>query len=1555
MATKGLQIRVSSDSTKARADLSKLNKSVKSLDTQAQRLTKSFKQAAIGITAAFSGAAVIRGITKASDGLIGLENQLTLVVGKGKQVNNTLLALRRQSNEVGVSIGQTTTTFNRFGLSLRGKASVEQLLTTTKAINQAALISGASSESAKAAIIQLGQGLASGTLRGEELNSVLEQTPRIAQAIATGMKVPFEKLREEAKAGRITSDAVFKAILNQAKKIDDEYKTLNFTVEQFALVAKDNFSFLVAEIDRTLGVSELIRDSLEQLGLAFFKVASNWSTSIRDINSRILLFKLDVRAFVREVNQNLAGLFDVDISQAEFNRRFSSLVSQFEGLLPTIKFNFEPIVLDDYVPDLEAIKTKVGEFTTAIAGFFEKLYTAVIGNSSWPDMWYKGERSITGSLWNSAMRTGRDGVKAFTADIKGYFEKLAPKVESLWRNMWNRITTVGGEVSVDEFGELNVKQNLLGRSYDSLIAKIDEQNKKLRTQVKLWESIKGRIDRAITAASTFGGAAITDPNTGDLTGFEKNLLGRSIDDASESVGNLQNVINKLSFDKIKEQGVNSFKELKKAAAALTTTNNPITDVFTGDILDFEKNSFGSAIDLVNNLLELGKSKINFVNELANEVVTQKNIGQIIGEEFIKKLTVDQERLGAILFTAISIGSVGRAIAFKGALLYTVAELIIDTESLNNAVESASKGLGKLIGDIIGGVISEEGESSVIGASILKLISTAFEGVREGLRESLTEITVDKEFGELTTTNPFNELGLDIAAAIVTGIGAGLSANILSKILFGKGLFNLKTAFGLYFLQQGLVKGGKFANKAGGFLAASLGLPGIAATAGTTATGATAAVSAASTAGSRVRVVDPVTGGVSFKNKTTPRLGTLSKVAGGALAGFKGAKGSPGLNRLGGIGLSILFADLLFGTDEQGRFTNIIASSIDSSIKAALSVVGLDFGSGLKEAGEEEGASIFSYIFLGFGAYLAGATLTNLVSSISGAILGALKAGTLAAGKAFIAAGGLATFLPAGVFALSISISDIVFNKDTKIPEIRRGNGANTQGEGDDLVNTGTASAVNSVTDKYYLPDDPYGSPSDLGVPYNLGKIDGLKEAFEKRYLNINVNNLTVTDGELNVSTDAANAFGLPQYRRASGGPISGPGTGTSDDIPAMLSNGEYVIKASSARKFGRGFLDRINQGVNPLGFNGGGLVEDDPTFIRLLERRAALGMSLRGAAPSAVAGINEDLVALNKQIAQYAETIAKDSESAAKDSKEINNGVKTGNALTKVTQKLTKDILKSLDENALDVSRQDFLDTDFFGSGLATTSTFDSTGAFAESLKTEEVDSTLKNAFSTALGQALRTGDVKGALTGLLDTVTNKIIDNFVNGIADSLFGEGTGILGSLGNIFGGEEGESPLSGLTKDLKKSVGGLFEGLSDSLGGLFEGIGSLFSGAGGGGGGLLGGLFSIGSSLLGAFGGIGGTTGSFGLPKSFSQGGTVPSTNYSQAGVDSVPALLTPGEMVVKRSAVNNMRQQGGNNSQQVVNLNITGDISTATKKEVMKMIPQIAGGVNYTNRQNNYKG
>ena len=70
---------------------------------------------------------------------------------------------------------------------------------------------------------------------------------------------------------------------------------------------------------------------------------------------------------------------------------------------------------------------------------------------------------------------------------------------------------------------------------------------------------------------------------------------------------------------------------------------------------------------------------------------------------------------------------------------------------------------------------------------------------------------------------------------------------------------------------------------------------------------------------------------------------------------------------------------------------------------------------------------------------------------------------------------------------------------------------------------------------------------------------------------------------------SANMIALGIGEHAQGGYITGPGTGTSDSIPAMLSNGEYVMSASAVDRIGTPLLDAMNHGAS-VGYAGGGLV-----------------------------------------------------------------------------------------------------------------------------------------------------------------------------------------------------------------------------------------------------------------------------------------------------------------------------------------------------------------------------
>ena len=88
--------------------------------------------------------------------------------------------------------------------------------------------------------------------------------------------------------------------------------------------------------------------------------------------------------------------------------------------------------------------------------------------------------------------------------------------------------------------------------------------------------------------------------------------------------------------------------------------------------------------------------------------------------------------------------------------------------------------------------------------------------------------------------------------------------------------------------------------------------------------------------------------------------------------------------------------------------------------------------------------------------------------------------------------------------------------------------------------------------------------------------------------------------------------------------------------------------------------------------------------------------------------------------------------------------------------------------------------------------------------------------------------------------------------------------------------------------------------------------------------------------------------------FADGGIVPSTPSSKSYADSVPAMLQPGELVVPVDQVGNFLNGGGSGGGQTFNINVTGDVTRATRSEIVKMMPEIAAGTNMLNKEGNYR-
>lgn len=229
----------------------------------------------------------IQGLKKAvdlSDSLVSMRARLDRM-NDGLQTTQELETMIYQSAQRSRdSFTDTMGLVSQLG-TMAGDAfsSSKEIVQFAEQLNKQLALSGASGSSAQAAILQLEQGLASGVLRGDELNSVMEQAPALAKSIADYMQVSVGELREMGSQGQITADIVKNALFAAAKDTNAEFEKTPMTWAQVWTVASNT---AVRALDPLLTAINWVANNLDvaiplvvSLGAAFgvLLIAANWT------------------------------------------------------------------------------------------------------------------------------------------------------------------------------------------------------------------------------------------------------------------------------------------------------------------------------------------------------------------------------------------------------------------------------------------------------------------------------------------------------------------------------------------------------------------------------------------------------------------------------------------------------------------------------------------------------------------------------------------------------------------------------------------------------------------------------------------------------------------------------------------------------------------------------------------------------------------------------------------------------------------------------------------------------------------------------------------------------------------------------------------------------------------------------------------------------------------------------------------------------------------------------------------------------------------------------
>lgn len=171
---------------------------------------------------------------------LNLSDQLTSTTARMNLMNDGLQTTQDLQNMIYLSAERargsyqaTADAVSKLGL-MAGDAfgSSQEIIAFMEQVNKQFTIAGTEAASVDAAMLQLTQAMASGVLRGEELNSIFEQAPTIIQTIADYLDVPIGSIREMAAEGQITADIVKSAMFAAADETNAKFENMPKTFSQ---------------------------------------------------------------------------------------------------------------------------------------------------------------------------------------------------------------------------------------------------------------------------------------------------------------------------------------------------------------------------------------------------------------------------------------------------------------------------------------------------------------------------------------------------------------------------------------------------------------------------------------------------------------------------------------------------------------------------------------------------------------------------------------------------------------------------------------------------------------------------------------------------------------------------------------------------------------------------------------------------------------------------------------------------------------------------------------------------------------------------------------------------------------------------------------------------------------------------------------------------------------------------------------------------------------------------------------------------------------------------
>ena len=207
----------------------RFNRKVRDGSTAADGMWRKLK----GVVATVGGLAAVKQIVGVSDNLASTKARLNLIVDDGGSVaalEKKIMASAQRSRSAYFDTASAIASMGANAKSAFG--STDEIIAFMEQINKQFVIGGASAQGQAAAMTQLTQAMAAGALRGEELNSILENAPGIARAIESYMGAAEGSIKNYAEQGLVTAEVVKNAMFAAADETNARFESMPKTWAQ---------------------------------------------------------------------------------------------------------------------------------------------------------------------------------------------------------------------------------------------------------------------------------------------------------------------------------------------------------------------------------------------------------------------------------------------------------------------------------------------------------------------------------------------------------------------------------------------------------------------------------------------------------------------------------------------------------------------------------------------------------------------------------------------------------------------------------------------------------------------------------------------------------------------------------------------------------------------------------------------------------------------------------------------------------------------------------------------------------------------------------------------------------------------------------------------------------------------------------------------------------------------------------------------------------------------------------------------------------------------------